>query len=36
MKIEAACKDKELEKLKIEAARKDKEMEMEKEIALKN
>ena len=35
MKIEAACKDKELEKLKIEAARKDKEMEMEKEIALK-
>ena len=35
MKIEAECKDKELEKLKIEAARKDKEMEMEKEIALK-
>ena len=35
MKIEAARKDKELEKLKIEAARKDKEMEMEKEVQLK-
>ena len=35
MKIVAARKDKELEKLKIEAARKNKEMEMEKEVQLK-